>query len=215
MRRMCEQCVEGARGALWQKPTSSFQAQARISESTSTRARAENTAEPSENRSHRPTVNDLDAAPPEWRIGDVRSMAKTSAVTDGQHHARSRCWVSAVCRGPVPQQGRCYPRNARARSTLPGSADTSSPSERVWETAVSTTSCGFTATQSWRNKVQRRLPMKWGQRSLERLSRRTACRKQPSVRANQESGSRECETSHPGSFGSPHCSQAAHTWHDP
>ena len=28
-------------------------------------------------------VNDLDAAPPEWRIGDVRSLAKTSAVTDG------------------------------------------------------------------------------------------------------------------------------------
>ena len=28
-------------------------------------------------------VNDLDAAPPEWRIGDVRSVAKTSAVTDG------------------------------------------------------------------------------------------------------------------------------------
>ena len=28
-------------------------------------------------------VNDLDAAPPEWRVGDVRSLAKTSAVTDG------------------------------------------------------------------------------------------------------------------------------------
>ena len=26
-------------------------------------------------------VNDLDAAPPEWRIGDVRSLAKASAVT--------------------------------------------------------------------------------------------------------------------------------------
>ena len=40
-----------------------------------------------------------------------------------QHHARSRCWVSAVHRGPAPEQGRCHPRNARARSTLPGSAD--------------------------------------------------------------------------------------------
>ena len=28
-------------------------------------------------------VNDLDAAPPEWRNGDVRSLAKTLAVTDG------------------------------------------------------------------------------------------------------------------------------------
>ena len=28
-------------------------------------------------------VNDLDAAPPEWRVGDVRSLAKTSAATDG------------------------------------------------------------------------------------------------------------------------------------
>ena len=28
-------------------------------------------------------VNDLDAAPPEWRVGDVRSMAETSAVTEG------------------------------------------------------------------------------------------------------------------------------------
>ena len=29
-------------------------------------------------------VIDLDAAPPEWRNGDVRSLAKTSAVTDGR-----------------------------------------------------------------------------------------------------------------------------------
>ena len=28
-------------------------------------------------------VNDLDAAPPKWRIGDMRKMAKTSTVTDG------------------------------------------------------------------------------------------------------------------------------------
>ena len=28
-------------------------------------------------------VNDLGAAPPEWRIGDLRNTAKTSAVTDG------------------------------------------------------------------------------------------------------------------------------------
>ena len=28
-------------------------------------------------------VNDLHAAPPEWRLGDVRSLAKTSSVTDG------------------------------------------------------------------------------------------------------------------------------------
>ena len=40
-----------------------------------------------------------------------------------QHHARSRCWDSAVYRGPAPEQGRCHPRNARARSTMPGSAD--------------------------------------------------------------------------------------------
>ena len=28
-------------------------------------------------------VDDLDAAPPEWRSGDVRSLTETSAVTDG------------------------------------------------------------------------------------------------------------------------------------
>ena len=28
-------------------------------------------------------VNDLDAAPPDWKTGDVRSVAKTSAVTAG------------------------------------------------------------------------------------------------------------------------------------
>ena len=39
-------------------------------------------AEPTEKGSHF-LVNDLDAAPPEWRVGDVRSLAKTSAVTDG------------------------------------------------------------------------------------------------------------------------------------
>ena len=29
-------------------------------------------------------MNDLDAAPPEWKIGDVRSVAKSSAVIDGR-----------------------------------------------------------------------------------------------------------------------------------
>ena len=66
-------------------------------------------------------VNDLEAAPPEWRVGDVRSLAKTSAVTDGS--IRSRCWVSAVHHGPAPEQGRCHPSNARTRR--------SSPSERL------------------------------------------------------------------------------------
>ena len=40
---------------------------------------------------------------------------------------------------------------------------------KVWKLAASTTSCEYTATQSWRNKVLQRSSTRIGQRSLERL----------------------------------------------
>ena len=54
------------------------------------------------------------------------------------------------------------------RPALPGPADGTSP-QKVQELAVSTTSCGFTATQSCKNKVQQRSMTRSGQQSLERL----------------------------------------------
>ena len=58
-------------------------------------------------------VNDLDVAPPEWRIGRRAEHGKN--LCSHRRPARSRCWVSAVHREPAPEQGRCRPRNARAR----------------------------------------------------------------------------------------------------
>ena len=61
-------------------------------------------------------VNDLDAAPLEWRIRDVQNMAKVSAVTAGSG-------TSTENRAPVLGQGRRHLSNARTRPALPGPAD--------------------------------------------------------------------------------------------
>ena len=131
-------------------------------------------------------VNDLDAAPAEWRIGDVWSLAKTSAIAYGS------CWVLAVIRGPATEQGRCHPRNARGCSTLPGSAARVLPPPRESE---GQRIHGHTVLQE---QSAAAVYDENGQRSLSSpVSRRTARRKQPLVRTNQESGSRERETSQP------------------
>ena len=67
-------------------------------------------------------VNDLDAAPLEWRRAE---LGQNLCSHRRQHHARGRCWVSAV-----------HPRSARARSALPGPADGVRPPPRVWVSRV-------------------------------------------------------------------------------
>ena len=142
------------------------------------------------NRSHLLRERPVDAAPPVWRIGDVRR---------------------AVYRGPAPEQGRCNPRNARARSTLPGSADRVLPPPREsGGSAVSTTSCGVTATQSWRNSELRRSTMRSGRGPLigspggQRDASNPQC--EPIRNRVQESARHR----RPGSFGSLHRRQTAH-----
>ena len=76
------------------------------------------------------TVNDLDAAPPEWKIGDVPSLAKHFCSYRSYRHTRSCCGVSAFHHGPASEQGRCHSRNARARPALPGSANRFRPPSR-------------------------------------------------------------------------------------
>ena len=75
-------------------------------------------------------VNDLDAAAPEWRIGDVRKNEPNLHSYRWKHHPRSRCRISAVRHGPAPEQGRRHPSDARARPALPGSADGVRPPSR-------------------------------------------------------------------------------------
>ena len=70
-------------------------------------------------------VNDLGAAPPEWRIRDVQNVPKISAVTAG-----SVTLDIDMHRGPVLGQGRRHPSHARTCSTLPGPADGSGPPPR-------------------------------------------------------------------------------------
>ena len=74
-------------------------------------------------------VNDLDEAPPEWRIGDVRSLAKTSAVTDGSITlgvaVGSRQFITdqLLSKADVIHE-------ARTRPALPGPADRVRPPSR-------------------------------------------------------------------------------------
>ena len=124
-------------------------------------------------------VNDLDAAPPECRIGDVPSLAKTSVVTDGS----ITLGVAVGSRPLIADQLLSKADVIRAVHERVNSARTrrqSSPSERVWESVVSTTSCESMVTKSLRNKVQRRFMTKLDNGpsiGSSPVSRRTAWRK--------------------------------------
>ena len=135
-------------------------------------------------------VNDLDAAPLEWRTGDVWSWAKTSVVTAGGITlgvaVGSRQFITdwLLSKADVI-------RAMRERVQL--------SFEKVRASAVSTTSCGFTAIKSWRKTAQRST-MRSGSglsNGSSRVSRRTARHKQPPVQASPELGSKERETSQP------------------
>ena len=78
-------------------------------------------------------MNDLDAAPPEWRIGDVRKLTLGVAVGPRQYIADSfeQCMNAFSC-------------VRTRRRNLPSS-------KRVWNSAASTTNCEYTVTQSFRN----------------------------------------------------------------
>ena len=97
-------------------------------------------------------VNDLDAAPPEWRIGDVRKISKTSAVTDGSVTSESLLDLGSPSRTSFSARCMSSEQCASASSFAKIRRQSSPSFDRVWELAVSTTSCGFTATQSWRNR---------------------------------------------------------------
>ena len=104
-------------------------------------------------------VNDLDAAPLEWRIHEVQNMTKSPRSHSGKLHTCSGCRTATAHHGPARGQGRHSSARTRRQS---------SPSfEKVWELAVSTTSYQYTATQSFRNSGQKSYEV--GQRSLERL----------------------------------------------
>ena len=85
-------------------------------------------------------VNDLDAAPPEWRIRDVRSLAKVTTVTDG-------CITLGVSVGP--RQHIADQLLAKAESfeqCTKTISNARTPYGKVWEFVASTTSCECTAT---------------------------------------------------------------------
>ena len=104
-----------------------------------------------------PFLQDFDVA--NARVGAERNSLKTEVlyyVNDldaaaPEHHTLSCCRVSAVHHEPAPEQGRCHPCTSAASSPRIR-RQSSPPSGKVSASAVSTTSGGFTATQSWRNK---------------------------------------------------------------
>ena len=95
-------------------------------------------------------VNDLDAAPPEWKIGDVRSLAKTSAVAAGG----ITLGVAVGSRQLITDK--LLSKADVIRATHEHVQLSQDPQTEFSLSAVSTTSCGFTAKQSWRNKVLQR-----------------------------------------------------------
>ena len=122
-------------------------------------------------------VNDLNAAPPEWKTDEVRSMAKISAVTSGsitlgvaigsqQFITDQHLSKADVIRAMLERVQLCQDQETELACF-----------ERVWESVVSTTSCEFMVTKCWRNKVQRRFTMKLCRgpsNGSSRVSRRTA-----------------------------------------
>ena len=113
-------------------------------------------------------VNDLDAAPPEWRIGDVRSMVKTSGVTDGSI-------TLGVAAGPrqfiadqlLDKAGVIRAMHERVPLCQPFS-------EKVWDSVVSTTSCGLHGHTILQEQRAAEVNDEIEKRSLEQLFPRLA-----------------------------------------
>ena len=72
-------------------------------------------------------MNDLDAAPPEWRIRDVQNMAKASSVTAGSITLGSTSRTSSWARRMTfEQRTNAFSFASTRRRNLPSS-------DRVWE----------------------------------------------------------------------------------
>ena len=160
-------------------------------------------------------VNDLDAAPHEWKIGDVRSLAETSAVAAGSMTlgvaVGSRQFVTDQLLRRQMSSAKCTSASSSARIRRQ-----SSPSFRkVWESAVLTASCGLTATKSWRSNRRQRSTMRSGSGLSNGSHRGQHNTSNPQCRPVrnwvQESVRHRCSCT-PGSS---HRSQTAHPRYDP
>ena len=122
-------------------------------------------------------VNDPDVAPPEWKIGDVRSLAKTSPVTDGSTTLGVAVGSQQVVTDQLLSKADVL-RAMHERVQLCQDPQTQFALLRQsLGVSRSTTSYGFTATQSWRNKVPQRSTTKLGNgpsNGSSRVSQRTA-----------------------------------------
>ena len=110
-----------------------------------------NTKVGAERNLHKTEVIDLDAAPIEWRIRDAQNMAKLSTVAAGIITLGALLPLGSTSRtNSWPRQTsfeQCTNASSSARTrrrNLPSSV-------RVWELVASTTSCEYTASQSWKN----------------------------------------------------------------
>ena len=68
-------------------------------------------------------VDDLDAAPPEWTIDDVRKLAKVPTVTAGSNTLGVAVGPRQYIAGQLLRKGRRDSSSARTRPALPGPAD--------------------------------------------------------------------------------------------
>ena len=101
-------------------------------------------------------VPGLEAAPPKSRTGDVWSVAETSAVTDGSITLGVAVGSRQFITDQLPSKADVV-RAMHERVQLCQDPQTEFALLREsLGSAVSTTSRGFTASQSWRNKVLQR-----------------------------------------------------------
>ena len=88
-------------------------------------------------------VGDFDTAPLEWKISDARLLASVSMETSH--------WELLWDRSATFWQKRKSIEQCTNASSSAGTRRRNLPSERVWESAASITSCEFTATRPFRN----------------------------------------------------------------
>ena len=130
------------------------------------------------------------------------------------HHARSRCWVSAVHHGPAPEQGRRHPSNVRTRSALPGPADRVRPRESLGVSRVNhilrvrghavleEQSAAEVYEEIWQRSLERLLPGltedTTTQATLSAGQSGTGFNRAPDIDAPAHLGSRRSQAAHPG-----------------
>ena len=134
-------------------------------------------------------VDDLNAAPPEWKVDDVQNMATVSTVTAGSTTLGVAVGSDSSLQGPALGQRRHSSHARNVSSCVRTRRQNLLSSAKVSESAASTTSSECTATRSCRRNEPLKSTTRLDSdllRGSSRVSRKTSWYRPHSAHASRE-----------------------------